>query len=89
MDKAPRQVMIEVTVAEVTLNNDEDFGVAWLAKNDVGKFDGRVSSGTIANALGGSGLTYLLDIGGQTRASLKALASNDRISVLSTPRVMV
>src|SRR6478672_1605705 len=89
MDKAPRQVMIEVTVAEVTLNNDEDFGVAWLAKNDVGKFDGRVSSGTIANALGGSGLTYLLDIGGQTRASLKALASNDRISVLSTPRLMV
>jgi len=89
MDRAPRQVMIEVTVAEVTLNNDEEFGVAWLARNDVGKFGGRVSSGTIANALGGNGLTYLLDIGGQTRASLKALASRDRISVLSTPRLMV
>lgn len=89
MDKAPRQVMIEVTVAEVTLNNDEEFGVAWLARNDIGKFDGRVSSGTIANSLGGSGLSYLLDIGGQTRASLKALASRDRISVLSTPRLMV
>lgn len=89
MDKAPRQVMIEVTVAEVTLNNDEEFGVAWLARNDVGRFEGRVSSGTISNALGGSGLSYLLDIGGQTRASLKALASRDRISVLSTPRLMV
>ena len=89
MDRAPRQVMIEVTVAEVTLNNDEEFGVSWLARNDVGKFDGRVSSGTIASALGGNGLTYLLDIGGQTRASLKALASRDRISVLSTPRLMV
>lgn len=89
MDRAPRQVMIEVTVAEVTLGNDEEFGVAWLARNDIGKFDGRVSSGTIANALGGSGLSYLLDIGGQTRASLKALATRDRISVLSTPRLMV
>ena len=88
MDKAPRQVMIEVTVAEVTLGKDEEFGVAWLAKNDIGKFDGRVSSGTIGG-LGGAGLNYLLDIGGSTRASLKALASRDRISVLSTPRLMV
>lgn len=88
MDKAPRQVMIEVTVAEVTLTNDEEFGVAWLAKNDIGKFDGRVTSGTLGG-LGGSGLNYLLDIGGATRASLKALASRDRISVLSTPRLMV
>lgn len=88
MDRAPRQVMIEVTVAEVTLGNDESFGVAWLAKNDVGRFDGRVSSGTLGG-IGGAGLNYLLDIGGATRASLKALASRDRISILSTPRLMV
>ena len=90
MDKAPRQVMIEVTVAEVTLTNDQEFGVAWLANNaDLGKFNGRISSGVLGNATGGAGLNYLLDIGGQTRASLKALASQDRISVLSTPRLMV
>ena len=88
MDKAARQVMIEVTVAEVTLTNDEEFGVAWLAKNDIGRFDGNVSSGTLGG-LGGAGLNYLLDIGGATRASLKALASRDRISILSTPRLMV
>lgn len=90
MDRAPRQVMIEVTVAEVTLTNDQEFGVAWLANNsDLGKFNGRISSGVLNNATGGAGLNYLLDIGGQTRASLKALASQDRISVLSTPRLMV
>lgn len=88
MDKAPRQVMIEVTIAEVTLNNNEEFGVAWLANNDLGKFDGRVQSGTLGG-LGGGGLSYLLDIGGQTRASLKALAGRNRINVLSTPRLMV
>ena len=90
MDKAPRQVMIEVTVAEVTLTDDQEFGVAWLANNsDLGKFNGNISSGALSTATGGAGLNYLLDIGGQTRASLKALASLDRISVLSTPRLMV
>jgi general secretion pathway protein D len=90
MDRAPRQVMIEVTVAEVTLNKDQEFGVAWLGVNsDLGKFNGTISSGTLSNSVGGPGLSYLLDIGGQTRASLKALASMDRISVLSTPRLMV
>ena len=90
MDRAPRQVMIEVTVAEVTLTDDQEFGVAWLANNaDLGKFNGNISSGVLQTGTGGSGLSYLLDIGGQTRASLKALASLDRISVLSTPRLMV
>ena len=90
MDKAPRQVMVEVTVAEVTLTNDQEFGVAWLANNaDLGKFNGNISSGVLGTTTGGAGLNYLLDIGGQTRASLKALASQDRISVLSTPRLMV
>ena len=89
MDKAPRQVMIEVTVAEVTLTDDQEFGVAWLARNtDLGRFSGRMTSGTLGGT-GGPGLNYLLDIAGQTRASLKALASMDRISVLSTPRLMV
>jgi general secretion pathway protein D len=89
MDRAPRQVMIEVTVAEVTLTDDQEFGISWLANNDIGKFGGRVSSGTLTTSTGGPGLNYLFDIGGVTRASLKALASRDRISVLSTPRLMV
>ena len=91
MDRAPRQVMIEVTVAEVTLTKDQEFGVSWLARNsDLGRFNGNISSGTLASGTpGGAGLNYILDIGGQARASLKALASQDRISVLSTPRVMV
>ena len=90
MDRAPRQVMVEVTVAEVTLTKDQEFGVSWLARNsDLGKFNGNISSGTLSTATGGAGLNYILDIGGQARASLKALASQDRISVLSTPRVMV
>ena len=90
MDKAARQVMIEVTIAEVSMDDNEEFGVSWLAKNDVGRFNGRVTSGVLGGAAGSfSGLTYLLDVAGQTRAQLKAFAEDNRLTVLSTPRLMV
>ena len=91
MDRAPRQVMIEVTVAEVTLTRDDQFGIAWLGTGDIGKYSGRFGAGNlVTGGLGtGNGLKYLFDIGGQTRISLTALASHDRINVLSTPRLMV
>ncbi|MGV8942518.1 secretin N-terminal domain-containing protein [Thermomonas sp.] len=90
MDKAARQVMIEVTIAEVSLDDNEEFGVSWLAKNDVGRFNGTLSQGVLAGAAGGSsGLTYLLDVAGQARAQLRAFAEDNRVTVLSTPRLMV
>ena len=88
MDKAPRQVMIEVTIAEITLGKTEEFGVNWLAKSNLGRFGGSLRSGTL-DAGGGSGLTYILDVAGQARATLRAYADADRLSVLSTPRLMV
>ena len=88
MDRAPRQVMIEVTVAEVTLTDNQEFGVAWKAFSNSGIGDGRLQSGTLSG-LGGTGLSYLLDIGGETRATLKAMADKGRVNVLSTPRLMV
>lgn len=97
MDQAPRQVMIEVTIAEVTLDDNEEFGVSWLARNSQGRFDGTITSGVIGGGGGGddgdgsafSGLTYLLDIAGETRAQLRAFADNNKVSVLSTPRLLV
>lgn len=92
MDRAARQVMIEVTIAEVTLDEDEEFGVSWLANNDVGRFNGTVTSGQLGGGGGGGGfggLTYLLDIAGQARAQLRAFAEDNRVTVLSTPRLMV
>ncbi len=89
MDKAARQVMIEVTIAEVSLDDNEEFGVSWLARNDIGRFNGRVTSGVIGAAGAFSGLTYLLNVAGQTRAQLKAFAEDNRVTVLSTPRLMV
>lgn len=93
MDQAPRQVMIEVTIAEVTLGDEMEFGLDWFAKNGFGRFDGRAWLGSKAGGSssggGGNGLTYLLDIAGQNRVALNAFASDDRVSILSTPRLLV
>ncbi len=91
MDKAVRQVMIEVTIAEVTLDDNQEFGVDWFAKASNGRFNGNIGLGSlpVVGAIAGSGLTYLLDVAGQSRAMLKAFADDQRVSILSTPRLMV
>lgn len=92
MDREARQVMIEVTIAEVTLDDNEEFGVNWFARGGLGRFAGRMQLGTIpavGSSLAGSGLSYLLDVAGESRALLKAFADDSRVSILSTPRLMV
>ncbi|EIJ41950.1 type II secretory pathway, component PulD [Beggiatoa alba B18LD] len=89
MDQPPKLTLIEVTLAEVTLNDQEQFGIEWLAKGlDLGGSLGGTLS-TMALSPTTSGLTYTIDNAGQTRALLGAFASNSRISILSSPRVMV
>jgi len=92
IDRAPRQVMIEVTIAEITLSNSQDTGVDWFATNGFGRFSGSIWSGGGAGGEGGGGgpgLTWLLDVGGQSRAMLRALAQDSKVNVLSNPRVLV
>ena len=42
MDRIPRQVLIEVLIAEVTLGGDTEFGVEWalLSHGSIGGYDG-------------------------------------------------
>jgi general secretion pathway protein D len=90
MDKEARQVMIEMTIAEVTLDDNEEFGVNWFAKSGLGRFGGKFNFGTLpAAATGGPGRSYLLDVAGESRALLKAFGEDSRVSILSTPRLMV
>lgn len=93
MDRAPRQVMIEVTIAEVTLDDNNEYGLSWFAKNGFGRFDGSAwmgdGAGGKAGGSGAPGLTYLLDVAGQNRVALTAFAEDNRVSILSTPRLLV
>jgi len=100
LDVPPLEVLIEVTVAELTLNDSTNLGIQWTLLNNIG--GGHVQSvGTGSNVItsgggggGGfglpaSGFNYTLLNGlGQVRLALNALAQNTQINVLSTPRVL-
>lgn len=90
LDKATKSALLEVTVAEITLTDKSALGVEWLLeKASLG------GGGVTAKTLGGlgiasSGLTITnLTSAGDTRLVINALASSNKASILSSPRVMV
>lgn len=98
LDVLPRQVLVSVTVAEVTLTDDLKFGVDWfLTGRSVG--ESSVTSGTVN--LGGlpatpagavpafTGLQLINRLGGDVRGVLNALGKDGRLQVLATPQLMV
>ena len=89
MDKPARQVLIEVTIAEVTLSEEMELCVEWLMNGvNLGDWTGVVR--TLGGlGIGGRGVSWTLDSGGETRAILNAFASDNRVKILSTPRIMV
>ncbi|MCC8986565.1 MAG: type II secretion system secretin GspD [Candidatus Contendobacter sp.] len=99
MDVTPRQVLIEATIAEVTLTGKLQYGLQWFFNNDIGKdYTGNGSLGlpadlTLTNALksipAGQFTYAITDSAGMVKALLNALASDSKVKVLSSPQVMV
>ncbi|CDH43924.1 putative General secretion pathway protein D [Candidatus Contendobacter odensis Run_B_J11] len=99
MDVSPRQVLIEATIAEVTLSGRLKYGLQWFFNNNVGRdYDGNGSLGlpnnlTLTDALknipAGQFSYAITDSAGIVKALLTALASDSKIKVLSSPQVMV
>lgn len=87
LDVAPPQVLIEATIAEVTLNDSLRFGVQWFLEGD--RTTGGFSSGSddsVAASFPGFSVRYL---GGDVRAVLNALSTVTQVQLLSTPRLLV
>lgn len=83
MDRAPYEVMIEATVAEITLDEGESLGVA-LNFNDAAtaannSFAIESDDGLVVNFVGDRG---------DFTASLAAAADQNRVSILSSPRLV-
>ncbi len=100
LDVTPRQVLIEATIAEVTLTGRLQYGLQWFFTNDVGgSHTGTGSLGinaddlTINDVLAGrstGAFSYAItDSAGLVRALLNTLASDSKVKVLSSPHVMV
>ncbi|MGH8603815.1 MAG: type II secretion system protein GspD [Gammaproteobacteria bacterium] len=94
LDIIPLQVLIEATIYEVTLEDDLQFGVEWFFRNKIG--GDAVGTGLLdfvspAFALGSAvpGFSYVITTGGEARAALNMLASENKATVLSAPALMV
>lgn len=95
LDTEPRQVLIEVTLAEVTLTGQLQYGVEWYFREQAkaGEHDRRFDHEfqTLSGlGLGGSGFNYAVTkINENFRAKLNAFSKDDLINIVSRPHVVV
>jgi general secretion pathway protein D len=83
VDVAPDQVMIEVLIAEVTLNDTLKYGVEWFFKNADQAFN-LSKTGTVAPAFPGFAFTYKVP---DVDVALNALGSLTDVKVISSPKL--
>ena len=89
LDKPVPSVLIEVLIAEVTLNDEENSGIEWMFRSTLG--DGRSLSGGTLGRLGlqDKAFSLTLDSAGQTRAMLNFFYDDKRVMIRSRPRLLV
>ena len=86
LDSVARQVLLEATIAEVTLNDRLDVGTRWFFES--GDFNFRFSDQAGAIAGNNTGFTAVFSSGGASVA-LSALAEITDVRVISSPTLMV
>jgi len=90
LDRPAKQVLIEATVADISLDASTQLGVEWAFTNvdRSTAFAGTLS--TIGGlGVGAGGLSYtLVNAAGAVRAKLNALASEGKAKILSSPRLL-
>lgn len=89
IDKPSKEALIEVTVAELTLDDNSQLGIEWLIQQT--QINGAsVVAGTAGGlALGTSGFNYSrINSAGDVKILLNALASTNRATILSSPRIV-
>ena len=97
LDRMPRQVLIEVLAAEVTLTDDTKLGVEWAVRSgryDVSSSPSGLLPGRPAQSLiplGGAvplGFNFFTFAADKFLAALNAMASENKVNVLSNPSIM-
>lgn len=86
MDTAPLQVLIEATIAEVTLNDRLEYGVQWFFQsgNETFTLSGDETGDLVAKFPGFS----FASIADSSQIVLNALSSVTDVNVVSSPRIM-
>lgn len=87
LDSEAKQVLLEATIAEVTLNNEVNIGTRWFFES--GNWDFRATDLASGGVAGNNpGFTAVFGVGGADVA-LSALAGVTNVKVISSPTLMV
>ena len=95
LDVTPMQVLIEVTIAEVTLTDNLQYGVEWYFNNYVSSSPDLTGVGSLdlgASGIGAviPGFSYAFQgSDGNARAVLNMLAEESNLSIVSSPTLLV
>jgi len=89
LDQPVREALIEVTVAEMRLSDQLNFGIEWAIRN-AGIDGSKFNFGTLGGlGIGSSGFNFaVLNEAAQTRALLNLFARDESFSILSSPRLL-
>ena len=83
LDVLPRQVLIDVVIAEVTLGKGTELGIEWTFKKEDWS-----DTGSLSAVIGGSGLQYAMGLSEKWQAALHALADDSKLNIISSPSVL-
>lgn len=89
LDVVPRQVLIEVTIAEITLKDELAFGLEWFMKSG-GRISGQLDAGETGIAKLAPGLAYSwTSLSGDITGILNMLATDSKLKIISSPHITV
>ena len=84
IDVLPRQVLIELTIAEISLDAATELGVEWSYK----KGTGGLHTSLLSASMGSSGLQYTIGQTDRWSAMLSALATENKVNILASPSIL-
>jgi general secretion pathway protein D len=91
LDQRPKQVLFEVTIAEVALGRGNEFGIDWSATNKAGDGNAQVGSpfGFDSSQTVGGLAVRAFRLGNiDVQGILRAVATTSTVRVLSTPQIV-
>ncbi|MEK6684059.1 MAG: secretin N-terminal domain-containing protein [Nitrospirota bacterium] len=90
LDKPPRQVLLQTTIAELTLTDQLKYGLEWFINKTIDRGAYTVQTLGQLGLSTGQGLTFqAISDTKLLQVAISALAVDNKINILSNPRVMV
>ena len=86
LDVLPKQILLEVMIAEVTLTDEFQYGVEWALRNN-SEISGGGSFGSFTDAIGSTNFTWVDQ--STSRITASYFTQNRFVDVLSNPTILV